>query len=246
MASTVRIIRPGRPSPQAHPKVELVSSAGGRLVLPYAPKLTRDGLARVWSTADRIGRKPKLADTAKGLETQTFDLYLAHPDYERSIEGLVSRLERFADSGHRVRWRNFGREGGWWVVSALSIEDELRQEGSNLLTRATASLTLTEAGKGTKGRGEGPVTGGHLGSGGSSGGTLAGEPTDTGGLYRVASSESLDFPRSYVTGAQDSLAQVAYRFYGDPDAWAQIADANSIRDVRDLASGRLLTIPEPA
>lgn len=245
MASTVRVARPGRPSPSGHPKVELVSSAGGRIVLPYAPALARDGLARVWSTADRVGRKPKLADTGKALEAQTFELRLAHPDFERSVEGIVAKLERFAASDHRVRWRNFGREGGWFVIQALSIEDELRQEGTNLLTRARAALTLLEAGKGAKGRGDGPVTGGHHGAGGRSGGST-GASEDGLGYVVVGSVEGQDWPRSYVTGPQESLALVAHRFYGDPDAWGQIADANAIRDLRDLPSGRLLTIPEPA
>lgn len=41
----------------------------------------------------------------------------------------------------------------------------------------------------------------------------------------------------------DTLAWIAYKSYGNPTRWRRIAEANRLRDVRRLAPGTLLVVP---
>jgi nucleoid-associated protein YgaU len=49
--------------------------------------------------------------------------------------------------------------------------------------------------------------------------------------------------RRWTVREGDNLAWIAYRVYGDPNQWRQIADANKLTNVRRLTPGRVLVIP---
>jgi hypothetical protein len=49
--------------------------------------------------------------------------------------------------------------------------------------------------------------------------------------------------RIWTVGAGESLPSIAYAAYGDPNQWKRIADANDLTDVRRLAPGSQLEIP---
>jgi LysM domain len=229
----VRIIReaPLKPAKAGHPKVELVEVGGElRVVFPYAPKLTADGLARRFVTQDRTGRAPLLGSSGPDLKRISFSALFGNLDHQEPIEGRLSRLERMAARGKRVRFRNYGpAEGGWYRITSLSIEDVVRQQGTNLRTRATVSMTVTEASD--VDLNVGPASGGHKNKSGGKDGDK---------------SESA-WPKHYRIKAGDTLAGIAARFYDDPDKWHRIADANEPPrlDPRHMKVGRRLTIPRP-
>jgi predicted Zn-dependent protease len=49
--------------------------------------------------------------------------------------------------------------------------------------------------------------------------------------------------RIWTVGAGDTLPWIAYKVYGTPDRWQQIAEANRLEHVRQLEPGTTLTIP---
>ncbi len=49
--------------------------------------------------------------------------------------------------------------------------------------------------------------------------------------------------RVWQVGAGDTLAWIAYREYGDATKWRLIAQANNLIQVRELAPGTVLVIP---
>ncbi|MGC1297586.1 MAG: LysM domain-containing protein, partial [Alloacidobacterium sp.] len=49
--------------------------------------------------------------------------------------------------------------------------------------------------------------------------------------------------RIWTVSSGDTLSFIAYSEYQDPTAWRQIADANRLTDVRRLACGTQLVIP---
>jgi hypothetical protein len=54
---------------------------------------------------------------------------------------------------------------------------------------------------------------------------------------------SPDFDKSYTVRRGDTLSSIAGAVYRDPTLWRKIADANSMKDVRRLAPGTVLTVP---
>ncbi|MDQ2999614.1 MAG: peptidoglycan-binding protein [Chloroflexota bacterium] len=49
--------------------------------------------------------------------------------------------------------------------------------------------------------------------------------------------------RIWTIGAGETLPSIAYTIYGDPNQWKRIADANALTQVRRLAPGTRLEIP---
>jgi nucleoid-associated protein YgaU len=54
-----------------------------------------------------------------------------------------------------------------------------------------------------------------------------------------------DFPQNYTVAEGDTGASIAERFYGDPDLWPAIAEANDIDPEGGLRVGAELEIPKP-
>jgi LysM repeat protein len=53
------------------------------------------------------------------------------------------------------------------------------------------------------------------------------------------------WPKHYTWKKGDTLRKVASRFYHDSGKWKKIADANHIRDPKNIKVGRSLIIPKP-
>lgn len=60
---------------------------------------------------------------------------------------------------------------------------------------------------------------------------------------REVKRETADYPRLYVTGAEETLSGIAARFYSDPSLWRPIAIANDLIDVRRIPTATRLLIP---
>ena len=54
-----------------------------------------------------------------------------------------------------------------------------------------------------------------------------------------------DFPQNYTVADGDTGEDISERFYGNPDGWPQIAEANDIDPSDPLQAGMELEIPAP-
>jgi nucleoid-associated protein YgaU len=54
-----------------------------------------------------------------------------------------------------------------------------------------------------------------------------------------------DFPQTYTVAENDTGEEISERFYGNPDGWPQIAEANDIDPSDPLRVGTELEIPAP-
>lgn len=54
------------------------------------------------------------------------------------------------------------------------------------------------------------------------------------------------WPKHYVVKKGDTCGKIAAKFYGNSKKWKLIANANNIRDPKQIKVGRTLTIPNPA
>jgi hypothetical protein len=199
-----------------HPKAFIASASGVKLVLPYAPnEVDYDGLALDWETVDRPGRKPLVTYTADGLRSLSFTVILSHLDHQDDIEGMLSKLRRLAKSHTRLTVGLDTLSRGAWRLTACPVHSQLRQHGTNNITRATVDLTFLEA---TDSDHHGPLTGGHK--------------------------RNVDkWPAAYRVRAGDTLASIA-ALLGDPALWPLLAAVNGIRNpTKPLTPGRVLTIP---
>lgn len=251
-------VGPGKPP--RHPKVEIRDGKGDiTITLPFAPReVSHSGFARTWQVAERIGRKPILTPAGKALRTVNLELVLAHPDHQTGVEGLISKLEKLARKGRRIRFRRYGDlEGGWWRITDLNINVVLRQAGTNRATRALATLTLTEDVEVEVK--VSPVKNRKRGGGGGGGrdDDVRGRDDDDedrgGGRKGGAKWPKVETVKA---GPGFSFAAIATKYYGSPNAWGQIADHNKVRDPRPswggwkgsagaVKAGTRLSIPKP-
>jgi hypothetical protein len=225
---------PGRQRPGApprlppHPKSALVSETGLVIELPFAPKIEHGNWAGRHVQQERTGRKPLLKRSAPSLRTISCELLLARPDHQQPVEDLLSALRHLEDSKERVRFRSLGpSEAGWWRITEMSVTDELRQHGSNYLTRVRASLTLTEASDAPASLIPPP----------------SGPPAVTTPPSPQPEPAEVPGPNTYTVRSGDTLWALSIRFYGTGTRWTEIADANGVRDPRKLQIGTVLRIP---
>jgi len=66
-------------------------------------------------------------------------------------------------------------------------------------------------------------------------------PSDV--FRRITSRSRAQKPKVYIVKRGDTLSKIAKQMYGDPNKWKRIADANKIRDRRNLKIGQHLKIP---
>ena len=202
-----------------HPKVKL--KAGDReLELPYGPRgTTLGGWAAPWSTLDRPGRKPLVVRDGDGVLTMGLSVFLGHADHQETVEAELAKLRRIAASGDRVIVGNLSPlERGPWRLDDVTVTGELRQEGTNHITRASVSLSFIEASDANPKLG--PVSGGKKGGKGKK------------------------LPTTHVVKKGDTLRKLADRYYGEPGKWRVIAKANNIKDPDKLKVGAKLRIPK--
>lgn len=219
---TLTITKPSPDTPPRgrHPKAKIRTEKGRTFVLPFAPRGTQlGGWNAPVTVTERPGRKALALVDGPGLETMTITFPLANTDHQHPIEDDLRDLRAVATARQRVTLVNLSpRERGPWRITDVSIGGELRQHGSNLLTRATVTLVLTEASDANPK--VGPVSGGHGGNG----------PGKR--------------PKTYVIRKGDTLRKIANRFYGDPSVWRQIAKANGIKHPNNLKPGRKIKLPK--
>lgn len=215
-----------------HPTMYLADDTGLKLELPYAPRtVERGGLSASWQSVDRAGRKPLLLKDGPQLDALSFDvLILGDPtDHQASAEGILAQLRELAERAGRVTVGNMGpSERGTWRLVGAQQRSELRAHGTNLITRATVSLSFLEASDVVVA--VGPVTGGA-------------KPPPAVKRKTTAAGKPGGAARAHTFRSGDTLTAIAVRLYGDGSKWRRIADANGIRDPRKLKVGTVLKVP---
>lgn len=206
-----------QPPPAKRPRLR--TEKGIEFEFPYAPRgSSLGGLADPVTVQARPGRKPLTLRDGDNIASLDLGIVLAKLDHQQPVETYINQLRRIAESGQRVTILGLSpQERGPWRIDDLTITGELRRQGDNAITRATATLSLVEASDANPK--VGPVSGGHGGKGGKR-------------------------PKFYKVRKGDTLRKIANRFYGDPGVWRQIAKANGIKNPDKLKVGRKLKLPK--
>lgn len=193
-----------------------------RIVLPVtSPKVDHSALAANWQQVERPGEKPLLGVAGQQLHVARVDVLIARKDGSAVEDILVNLLNMSRESTNVVTMHHYGYlEAGPWRMTDFTISSEMRLLGTNQITRARATLTLTEA---------------------------VPEPGPRATKKKSQASKADDHnksrPKTYTVKAGDTLSGIAARFYGDANDWHKIAKANNIRDPRKLRIGQVLKLP---
>ena len=228
---SVAIRAQGRSTPQLDRRRTTITSTNGTVTFAITnPEVLVGNVADRWVEVPRPGQKPYLERAGSRLRTLRLDILLdsAQPGFVQAQ--LVALMFMAAGVGpgktcvlaySAFESNQHVTATGTWVITDLDLRSVKRAPGSNEITRARMSLTLTEASPAQ------PADPGVL--------TL-GRAQDPAGKVR---------PRRHVLRRGQTLQDVARRFYGDRRLWTRIAAANGIIDPRrrNLPYGTTLILP---
>lgn len=221
----------------SHPKVTLEApEIRGRVRFAAAPVLTYWGIAQQSSTYPRVGRKPVLSMLGQDIRVISFTAVIlgrdgdGRLDPQKSVESNLHNIRDMARRGVRVAFTNFGPSTiGWWRITDLSVTDLRRQHGTNHITQATVSFTLTEAVEAVVF--VGPLTGGVSPPASPPAAAAPGVPAPPGA------------PSTHTVKGGETLSSIALQHYKDASKFRLIADANGITNPNLIRVGQVLTIP---
>lgn len=222
--TVVRDIANGRDfNAQAGHRMYLYSESGRlALAITIAPReIEYGGLAHDWAEADRSGEKPLLLHSGTPLETMGFSFLLTdRHDMQVAQTSQVQALKDAARTFERILLRYSGTEAGLWRITEMSINSELRSDADNEITRATVSITLTEASDPAPA--VGPVS----------------KPPPPPPAPKPVN-------RTHTVKRGDTLWDIARRYYGSGPLWPRIYDANrgKIKDPHWIYPGQVFVIP---
>ena len=175
-----------------------------------------------WEEIPRTrGFRPWLVDTGGRLRKLKFKatLYKGGQPVDDAMDQLF-----FMSSRPDVQTISYGKfETGTYRLTELSFTTITREAGTNNITHATCEFTLTQASDPPKSK---PV------------------PAAPAPAVVVPASAPTDPPKAtYVVKRGDTLWNLAVKYYKNGSAYGRIADANGIKDVRNLKVGQTLVIP---
>ena len=191
---------------------------------PYSPKQVDYYVTgRRYNEVDRPDRKPITTSPGISLKQISMDLFIGSINFEDSVDTELATLEKLAQSKSRIIVEYDPRTAGIWNITNLDFKSIERQSGTNIITRAEANIEFTEAvGFGTKGAVASLVQG-------------TSQSTSAASTVKNA-------PKTYKIKSGDTLSGISTKFYGTPNKWRQIADANNL-DPRTLKVGKQIRIP---
>ena len=216
---------PDAPPAGEHPHVFIAAQSGLRVVLPFAPReADYGGWAPKFTALSRPGRKPLLKRTEDDRGVMAFDVDVVRAGQQVPVGDVLGGLVNLAKSGEVMTVAYNGASVGAWRLTACTIRSRQLQHGTNAITRATASLSFTEATDAPQATG--PLTGGAAAP-------KAAAPAASAGPA----------PRRYTVRKGDTLSGIAKATYGNPNRWPEIAKASGVSDPRKLKVGQVLTLP---
>lgn len=145
----VAITRPAASASARQPMMTFIGDGGSQFSVPYAPLPVTYKGGMGWENVARSGRgrTALLLEGNPALKTLDFALTLAKPDNQDDIEDWLNALRAAADGTERWTVSYGPQEAGLWRFTNYSQDVEQRQRLTNLATRATVTITLTEAGQ---------------------------------------------------------------------------------------------------
>lgn len=212
-----------------HRKVTL-TGAGQTLTFDLTdPEVEFDNLADRWAQVDRPGRKPFMERVGEQLRTVRLEVLIGTDPYRSAQVKLVwlAYIARGPYEGRQVALgyskfesSQYLTTSGFWVVTDLQIRSVRRLEGSNTISQARVVIALTESAPSRR-----------LARPGAS--PNKGRDNDRDGRK----------PRRHTVKAGQTLSSISRKYYGTPNRWRRIAEANRIRDPRKIRPGQVLKIP---
>lgn len=268
--SSLILVRPATASPPAVPSGQppfvLTGDQGSQITLPFAPLPVQHTRGMGWENVPRNGRgrQPLLLESNPLLRQQTFTLTLGWPDPQEDIEELIEALSDASEGTERWTVSYGPQEKGLWRITTSTFSITQRQYLTNLATRATCDLTLTQAGS-TQALGPTPwkPTPATPPPGSTPPAPNSNDPTvvaffnalkgDPSAAAYFQSMHSLQAqiktdknrPTTYTVKSGDTLSGIAVRFYGDVKFMPLVTLLNGIKDPNSIRSGQLLKLPGP-
>lgn len=139
-------IRMGAPVSTAQGLRMVMASGYGRMVVPFAPEtVDLTGLAPRFETLDRPNDRPLLIRAGEQLRTWSAELPVMRPDPDDPIDDVLNGLVVLAQSAQPVKVAYGSTETGSWRITDLQISVTDRQSGTGAPSRATVTMTMTEA-----------------------------------------------------------------------------------------------------
>lgn len=211
-----------------HPKMVL-RCGNLSLTVPYAPATsTTTGFGSTWSEVPRPGLKPLLLRQGFQLERQNWELFFGYQDYNRHVDKELNVLTAMSKSSEPVRI-TYGPGGTkTWHITSLSIETLKRAQQSNQVSRAVASIELTETSAIRPA--PGPVRGGVKPP------AVVARPRPSTGVRKAPA-------RTHTVSRGQTLSAISNIYYRTPTRWPEIAKANRIRNANRIEIGQKLRIP---
>lgn len=214
---------PGTVRASDRKRVTLANQFGRVTLTATDPETRLGGLARPWTLIDRPGLRPLVVRGAVALRTVDLTALLYDPYHQdANIDRLILALSRVSYAAALVVNSASVVDSGYFYVTDLQVRVLRRAPGTNLPTRAEATMTLTEAVP-DEARPSRPLAGRDpAASGGPSG-----APART---------------RIHVVRRGESLTSIAASETGVAANAGRIARENGIRDPRRLTPGTRLRI----
>jgi nucleoid-associated protein YgaU len=227
------------PAGRVQAELTVIGTPDTVIVLPITdPEASFKGLAPAWEQIPRPGRKPILVRAGQTLTTLDLKVTVAAPDGGRldpdgTVESVLELLTFMASTDSEsqpiaLTWGGFDSSPGvtstgLWHLQDIEINSELRQPGTNNVTRAEVTLTLVEAS-------DPPSAAGNSNPG------WAKPPAPP---APVPSSTT-----AWIVQAGDTAYSIAAAVYGSPEpGWRTLLAANGITNPTALSAGTVLTIP---
>lgn len=268
--SLLTLLRPASgatPQPSGQPPFVMTGDKGSQITLPFAPLPVQHTRVMGWETVVRSGRgrSPLLLQSNPGLNTQTFSLTVARPDPQEDIEDLLDALSAAAEGTERWTVSYGPQEKGLWRITSFDFSITQRQYLTNLATRATCNVTLTQAGS-TQQLGPTPwkPTPPTPPPGSTPPAPNSNDPAVVAffnalkndpqaaayfqSMHNLQAQIKTDStrPSTYTVKSGDTLSGISVKFYGSTKFMPLLCLLNSVRDPNSIKSGQVLKLPGPA
>lgn len=241
--STVTVAIPGQPlTTDVKAQLTLLNGGGVVIQLPITdPSAVYDNLAANWVQVTRPGRAPILVNAGGQLSTLQLNVTIAAPDGgprddSNTVQGIIEQLMTMTTIDNiaqpvALTWGGIDSSSvltstGHWHLTDVQLTSTLRQPTTNNISRATATITLTEASD--------PPTSGNVT--GWTAPPAPPKPVVSGGITGKLTTITVQPGQTIYT--------VAAKVYGSPEpGWRTLLNFNGITNPALVVPGLVLAVP---